>query len=462
MLFHTWRFFGFLVVVLTLVYLLPERARRLMLLLASYYFYMCWNPKFIILILALTLIDYQAALLIERSAPHWRKTALIVSLTANLGLLGFFKYYNFFAESLARLIGIAPNSYWLDIVLPLGISFHTFQSMSYVIDVYRRQQAPIRNPVDYALFIAFFPQLVAGPIVRAREFFGDLYHWRAPSSEEVRRGVLLIALGLVKKAVFADQAARIADRYFNSPATYPGALPAWTAAASFIAQVYFDFSGYTDMAIGIALLFGFRFPENFRRPFLSDCITEYWQRWHMTLSRWLRDYLFFPLGGRSRSRWRVFLSLMITLLLAGLWHGAAWHFVLWGGVLGVIIVLERGLGIRPLKPRDPLLLKLLRIPAAFAVFAGAGVLFRVPSMHDAGIVYGSMFGLAGGGPLLQGWQVALALLALTLAVAEEWVGWFERLVIAPSWVPACALALVFLTVELFSVSTPMPFVYFQF
>ena len=462
MLFHTWRFFLFLTIVVVLYYNLPMRARRLLLLGASYYFYICWNPKFIVLILALTAIDYVAALVIDRAEARWRKPALIASLTANLGLLGFFKYYNFFAASLAQLLGWPQDSFFLQIVLPLGISFHTFQSMSYVIDVYRGQQKPIRDPIDYALFIAFFPQLVAGPIVRAREFFRDLYNWRAPTGQELRRGILLIVLGLTKKVALADQAALISDRYFHNAAAYPGMLPAWSAAASFIAQIYFDFSGYSDMAIGIALLFGFRFPENFRRPFLSDCITEYWQRWHMTLSRWLRDYVYFPLGGRSRHSARAYSSLLITLLLAGLWHGAAWHFGFWGGVLGLIISLERLTGIRPLSFRAHPFLRTLRVPVAFAVFAAAAVLFRAPDLGVAGTVYANMFGGAAGEPLLNMWQVGLACAALLLAILEEWLGWFERLVEGPRWAPVCALALMFITVELFSVSDSMPFVYFQF
>ena len=462
MLFHTWRFFLFLTIVAILYYNLPTRARRLLLLGASYYFYICWNPKFIVLILALTAIDYGAALVIDRAEARCRKPALIASLAANLGLLGFFKYYNFFAASLAQLLGRPQDSFFLQIVLPLGISFHTFQSMSYVIDVYRGQQKPIRDPIDYALFIAFFPQLVAGPIVRAREFFRDLYNWRRPTGQELRRGVLLIILGLTKKVALADQAALISDRYFLNPAAHPGMLPAWSAAASFIAQIYFDFSGYSDMAIGMALLFGFRFPENFRRPFLSDCITEYWQRWHMTLSRWLRDYVYFPLGGRSRHSARAYSSLLITLLLAGLWHGAAWHFVFWGGVLGLIISLERLTGIRPLSFRAHPILRTLRVPVAFAVFAAAAVLFRAPDLGVAGTVYANMFGGATGEPLFNIWQTGLACAALLLAILEEWLGWFERLVEGPRWAPVCALALMFITVELFSVSDSMPFVYFQF
>src|SRR5580698_8473541 len=223
MLFNTPQFFQFLLVVLILFYALPRPSRKWILLAASYYFYMSWNWKFIPLLLTLTVIDYTAALWIERSAGARRKLFLMIGLAGNLGFLGFFKYYNFLGDNLALLLRRPPHSFALAIILPLGISFHTFQSMSYIVDVYRGQQKPIRNPIDYALFIAFFPQLVAGPIVRAREFFADLFDWRAPNDEERLRGVLLIVLGLVKKMALADQFAQIADAYFGNLAGHPGA-----------------------------------------------------------------------------------------------------------------------------------------------------------------------------------------------------------------------------------------------
>ena len=219
MLFQTPQFFVFLAVVLILFYSTPQKWRKFILLAASYYFYMSWIPVFILLLLSLTAIDYCAARwIVQTQSPRLRKTALVVSLSANLGLLGFFKYYNFFAENIAHVLGRPSNAFALSIILPLGISFHTFQSMSYVIDVYRKEQEPIRNPVDYALFISFFPQLVAGPIVRAREFFGDLYAWRKPSTAEASQGILLLLLGLAKKTIMADQFAQIANAYFQDPA----------------------------------------------------------------------------------------------------------------------------------------------------------------------------------------------------------------------------------------------------
>src|SRR5271163_1779352 len=257
MLFNTPRFFVFLAVVLVLFYTAPRSWRKYILLAASYFFYISFIPKFILLLVALTAIDYTAARWISATqSARSRKTALVISLAANLGLLGFFKYYNFFAANLAHLLHRPENAFALSIILPLGISFHTFQSMSYVIDVYRQEQEPITNPIVYALVISFFPQLVAGPIVRAREFFGDLYHWKRPTSDDVLRGLLLLLLGLAKKMVMADQFAQIANGYFQDVAKHPGMAPAWSAVIAFGIQIYFDFSGYTDMAIGMAKLLG--------------------------------------------------------------------------------------------------------------------------------------------------------------------------------------------------------------
>ncbi|HSP70598.1 MAG TPA: MBOAT family O-acyltransferase, partial [Bryobacteraceae bacterium] len=321
MLFNTPQFFAFLLVTLALFYISPKPARRWILLAASYVFYMSWNWRFVPLLLSLTVIDYVAAIWMERvETPRRRKMFLVLSLAANLGFLGFFKYYNFLASILAEALRKDPHVFALSIVLPLGISFHTFQSMSYVVDVYRREQKAIRDPIDYALFIAFFPQLVAGPIVRAREFFVNYYQWMPPVSEEKLRGVLWILLGLAKKMALADQFAQIADSYFQNLAAHPGAPAAWSGVGAFAMQIFFDFSGYTDMAIGMALLLGFHFPVNFRRPYLAFSITDFWHRWHITLSRWLRDYLYIPLGGNRHGALMTYRNLMLTMLLGGLWH----------------------------------------------------------------------------------------------------------------------------------------------
>jgi len=316
MLFFTVSYFVFFFCTITCFYLAPVKVRVPLLLAASYFFYMSWNWKFAPLLLTLTTIDYLAAIWIEQS--RHRKWALAVSLASNLGFLAVFKYYNFTASNVAALLGLPHQRFYFDIVLPLGISFHTFQSISYVVDVYRGQQKAIRKPLDYALYIAFFPQLVAGPIVRARDFFRDLYDWHAPSSEDIKRGGFLVALGLAKKVALADNFALVSDRYFSSVATQAGGAAAWGGVFAFAMQIFFDFSGYTDMAIGFARLLGFHFPVNFRQPYLAVSITDFWRRWHISLSSWLRDYLYIPLGGNRHGKLQTYRNLMITMLLGGL------------------------------------------------------------------------------------------------------------------------------------------------
>src|ERR1017187_848171 len=463
MLFNTTQFFLFLAVVLVLFYTAPRPSRKYILLAASYYFYASWNAKFIALLLTLTVIDYGAGLWLERVAPGpRRKAVLIFSVAANLGFLGFFKYYNFLAANLALVLGRPPHSFFLEIVLPLGISFHTFQSMSYVVDVYRGQQCAVRNPVDYALFICFFPQLVAGPIVRARDFFRDLWGWQPPSPDDVSRGVFLIALGLTKKMAFADQFAKVANGYFGAVAAHPGALAAWSGVFAFALQIYFDFSGYTDMAIGMAKLLGFHFPINFQRPYLAASITDFWRRWHISLSTWLRDYLYFSLGGSRGGRWFTYRNLMLTMLLGGLWHGASWNFVIWGGYHGALLGLERVFrGDKPVR-EDWNWLYLLKAIVTFALVMIGWVFFRAADLPQSLQVLHEMF-RGHGHLLLAAWHFELILIALVLAVLEENLDWFERVLKAPMLAYASALALMFFCIEVFGViDASIPFVYFQF
>jgi alginate O-acetyltransferase complex protein AlgI len=476
MLFNTPQFFLFLAVVLILFYTAPRSWRKYILLGASYFFYMSFIPKFILLLISLTAIDYTAARWISSTqSPRSRKFALITSLSANLGLLGFFKYYNFFASSFiyaanwAHLFHRPENAFALSIILPLGISFHTFQSMSYVIDVYRKEQEPIANPIDYALFISFFPQLVAGPIVRAREFFGDLYHWQRPSSDDVLRGLLLLFLGLAKKMVLADQFAQIANAYFGDVSKQPGMVSAWSAVIAFGIQIYFDFSGYTDMAIGMAKLLGFHFPVNFRRPYLASSITDFWHRWHISLSRWLRDYLYIPLGGNRHGRLQTYRNLMLTMLLGGLWHGASWNFVVWGGYHGALLSFERIFGgersggKRSAEPARWTRLYPLHAVITFGLVMIGWVFFRAANFHDSLYVLHQMFFVPHGKQLSPRWMKMLALGTLLLALLEEKKEWFEEISLGPAWAYGAVCALLLLAVELIGFTeVAVPFVYFQF
>ena len=465
MLFNTTQFFIFLGVVLALFYAAPRAWRRYILLVASYWFYGTWNPKFIALLLTLTAIDYTAGRWLEKiSETRRRKAVLILSLCANFGFLGFFKYYNFLGRNLAWLLGRPENAFWMDIVLPLGISFHTFQSISYVVDVYRGQQKAIRSPIDYALFICFFPQLVAGPIVRARYFFHDLLDWHAPSTDDVSRGLLLMTLGLTKKMAFADQFARIANGYFSNVAGNPGILTAWSGVFAFGLQIYFDFSGYTDMAIGMALLLGFHFPVNFRRPYLASSITDFWRRWHISLSSWLRDYLYIPLGGNRHGRWKTYRNLMLTMLLGGLWHGASWNFMIWGGYQGVLLSVERLVrGDRPAQDGWEDWLYPVRALATFGLALIGWVFFRAANLTESMAVLRQMFGRTPGHLLLEPWHWGLAAVSLVVALGEEKSEWLERLAKAPVLAYASGLAAMFFFLEMFGAfDAAIPFIYFQF
>ena len=462
--FNTTSFFLFLAVVLALFYTSPKALRKYILLAASYFFYGSWNYKFIALLLTLTAIDYTAGRLLERPASaHRRKALLILSLCANLGFLGFFKYYNFLGDNLALLLGKPSGSFFLAIVLPLGISFHTFQSMSYVVDVYRGEQQAIRNPIDYALFICFFPQLVAGPIVRAHNFFHDLYNWQPPGGEDVLRGIFLIALGLTKKMALADQFAKVANGYFNNVAANPGALTAWQGVFAFGLQIYFDFSGYTDMAIGMAKLLGFHFPINFRRPYLASSITDFWRRWHISLSTWLRDYLYIPLGGNRHGRWRTYRNLFLTMLLGGLWHGASWNFLIWGGYHGALLAIERAFRGDRKPAAEWSVFYPIQAVSTFVLVLIGWIFFRATDLHQSLYILGQMFAGSHGHRLLAPWHIELAAAALLLAILEEKAEWFERLVRGPAWAYACGVAVLLLFLEVFGViDARIPFIYFQF
>lgn len=344
MLFIEFRFFVFLGVVLAVHWLLRGNTRRkLWLLGCSYFFYAAWDWRFLSLILISTILDYTTALRMQASDSLAAKRRwLLVSVAGNLSILGFFKYFDFFAGSLADLaglLGVHLTHATLSIVLPVGISFYTFQTMSYSLDVYHGKMKPRRNLLDVALFVAFFPQLVAGPIVRARDFLPQLDTLRDKHRVDVRACLILFLVGFVKKACVADNLSPYVDAYFAEPALY-NSLSAWVAILFYAVQIYCDFSGYSDMAIASAGLLGYRLPVNFKAPYLAVGISDFWRRWHISLSSWLRDYLYIPLGGNRCSRPRQYANLMITMLLGGLWHGAAWRFVAWGGLHGVALVAE--------------------------------------------------------------------------------------------------------------------------
>ncbi len=353
MLFQTLEFFVFFVVVATFAQIYRGPTRKWLLLLASYYFYMAWDPRFSALILASTLIDYVCGLRIQASEnPRPRKRWLVLSLASNLGLLAAFKYFGFFsslANDFLEFFQIQSQIEMWQITLPVGISFFTFQSMSHTIDVYRREITAERSFLNFATYVAFFPQLVAGPIVRARDFLPQIREGGDPfDAERLLSGLQRILIGLVKKVVVADTLGTLVDAVFAAPDAVDTPM-AWLGAACFGLQIYLDFSGYSDMAIGLARILGYRIPENFDLPYLSASPSEFWNRWHVSLSSWLRDYLYVPLGGNRMGRSRTLANLLLTMLLGGLWHGPHYRFLLWGLGHGLLLILYRLA--RPVKHR---------------------------------------------------------------------------------------------------------------
>jgi alginate O-acetyltransferase complex protein AlgI len=341
MLFDTLGYWLFFAIVLALLAALRPQAGKWLLVAASYFFYAVWDVRFVALLGASSVANWAFGLWIDRSDERSRKRAVAVAIVFNLAMLGFFKYCNFFADTLAALLQLDPHSFVLRIVLPVGISFYTFEGIAYAVDVYRRDLPARRSLLDFAVFMAFFPHLIAGPIIRPLNFFPQLGRPLRLDDADARWSLREILKGLFKKVALSNFYAPIADAYFQGVAWHDAAVPAWVGVLAFSMQIYFDFSGYTDIARGCARLLGFRFPVNFERPYLSADIGEFWHRWHISLSSWLRDYLYIPLGGNRRGEARTVLNLLVVMGLGGLWHGASWNFAAWGLYHGVLLVLHR-------------------------------------------------------------------------------------------------------------------------
>ena len=394
--------YGFVLVFLPLVlagwWLLPSARTRLgFLTAASYFFYAWWDIRFVPLMIISTSADYVAGRLIAGStSPGRRKLWLVLLLGFNLGLLGVFKYYDFFLGSLmgvGRALGFDPAWPLLGLILPVGISFYTFNSISYTIDIYRGRLAPARSFLEFSTFVAMFPHLVAGPIVRYADMAGQFERLAPrPRADEWVVGLWMFGLGMAKKVLVADVLARsLVDPLWASSAALDTG-EAWLAALGYTAQIYFDFSGYSDMAVGLALLLGFRFPQNFDSPYKSASIAEFWRRWHMSLSFWIRDYVFIPLGGSRGTTALVIRNLMLTMLLGGLWHGAGWTFGVWGLYHGVLLAGHAGLARRGWVPSS----RMLSVAATFLAVVVGWVFFRAQSLAEAGQLLGAMSGLRAG------------------------------------------------------------------
>ncbi|MED5393215.1 MAG: MBOAT family O-acyltransferase [Actinomycetota bacterium] len=468
MLFPTITFAVFLVLVLAVHTVLLERptAWKASMLAASYVFYGWWDWRFLSLIWLSTLVDFVAGRGIHATNDtRHRRLWLSCSLGTNLGMLGFFKYAGFFVDSFVDLLasfGVAASTGTLGIILPVGISFYTFQTMSYSIDIYRRVLEPTDRLLDFALFVGFFPQLVAGPIVRARDFLVQLgTDDRAPIDTGL--ATKLILGGLFKKMVLADVlGAELVDGVFANPGGATG-LEVLLAVYGYAFQIYGDFSGYSDIAIGIALLLGFRFPMNFDQPYRALSLQDFWRRWHISLSSWLRDYLYIGLGGNRRGRGRTARNILMTMLLGGLWHGAGWTFVLWGAIHGIGLVVERAIpGLVGGKPTP--VRRMARTLVTFHLVCAGWVFFRAVDVSRAIEVFAGLGGSWTSAPTIGLGVVLLLLVGATTQFVPAGMAdaWWDRAARLPVPLQAIGVIVAILVFDLLGPDGVKPFLYFAF
>lgn len=465
MIFHSPAYAVFLVVVFTAYWaMVRSRGARFVLLLASsYFFYGSWNAKYLLLIAVSTALDYylgRAIAAVPEENRRKRKLLVTLSVVANLGLLGAFKYYNFFRDSAEAWFGWhAPV---LDVLLPVGISFYTFQSLSYTIDVYRGTIQPARNLREFALFVAFFPQLVAGPIVRAAEFLPQLDLRPQIDRRDVHDGLWRIMVGLTKKVLISDVlAVGFVDGVYAQGSSAQG-LVALLGLYGYCLQIYGDFSGYSDIAIGSARLFGFKLPENFNAPYRARSMEEFWRRWHISLSTWLRDYVYFSLGGNKKGEFRTYWNLWLTMALAGLWHGAHWNIVVWGMIHGTYLVVNRlwsRQGFTLFRSRPG---RMAALFLTFNFFAASMAVFRTSSFAHTGEVFVRLFSSTQGGLPSFGVLLAFAAGAATHVLPDRWQhAMKERFCALPSLVVGATVP-VFLGLVAAGGPAGIPFMYFQF
>ncbi len=480
MLFNSYEFLVFFPLVVTAYFLTPIKWRWLLLLAASCYFYMCWRPEYIVLMVFPSFIDYFVALKMSATPEQTkRKKYLWFSLVTNLGLLFTFKYFNFFNESLRALFETLHLSYavpMVNLLLPVGISFYTFQTLSYTIDVYRGVVQPERHLGKFALFVTFFPQLVAGPIERSSNLMSQLQSLRARfEAERITDGLRLMLWGFFKKVVIADRLAATVNFVYNNPAEYHG-VQIVLATVFFAFQIFCDFSGYSDIAIGAAKIFGVDLMKNFDRPYSAVSISEFWKRWHISLSTWFKDYVYIPLGGNRAIKWRWYYNLFITFLISGLWHGANWTFIIWGALHGFYLIFA--IISRPYKDallqllglsKRPFALKALQVLTTFGLVNLGWLFFRANNLSDALLLLQNLFVSA---PLASVFAFitpgALALNLLLIAIlelahyAEKEQPFILSLARKPALVRWPAYVAVTLAILYLSSASGQQFIYFQF
>jgi alginate O-acetyltransferase complex protein AlgI len=480
MLFNSYEFLIFFPTIVALYFATPYKWRWLLLLGASYYFYMCWKPEYIVLIVISTLIDYGAARQISSTtAPAKRKMYLMFSLLSNLGLLFSFKYLNFFNESLRTVFNQLNLFYGVpafDLLLPVGISFYTFQTLSYTIDVYRGTIEPERHLGKFALYVTFFPQLVAGPIERSSNLLPQLQSLRYKfDAGRLTDGLRLMLWGFFKKVVIADRLAASVNLVYNNPGEYYG-LQVVLATIFFAFQIFCDFSGYSDIAIGAAKIFGVNLMKNFDKPYSAQSISEFWKRWHISLSTWFKDYVYIPLGGNRTIKWRWYYNLFITFLISGLWHGANWTFVIWGALHGFYLLFaiisrpykEALIGLIGLNKR-PLALKALQIIPTFALVNLGWLFFRANSLADAMLLLKNMFVFAPLASLFDFITPGALAINLMLITILELAHYLEKdkpfmlsLKSKPALIRWPAYVAVTLAILYLSTAAGQQFIYFQF
>ncbi|GBE29959.1 MAG TPA: MBOAT family protein [Bacteroidetes bacterium] len=480
MLFNSIQFLVFFTAIVFLFFSLPHKTRWVLLLLGSYYFYMCWKVEYIFLILLSTVIDYIAGLVIGATKRiSIKRIFLAFSLITNLGILFSFKYWNFFSDSVnqvAQSFNIFHSLPTYEILLPVGISFYTFQTLSYTIDVYRGKKEPEKHLGIFALYVAFFPQLVAGPIERSTHLMPQFHEEKSIDPRRFASGLRLMAWGFFKKLVIADRLAAYVDTVYGNAGDFYG-LPFWIATFFFAFQIYCDFSGYSDIAIGAAKILGYDLMTNFRRPYFAIDISDFWKRWHISLSTWFRDYVYIPLGGNKVRKSRWYLNLAITFLVSGLWHGAAWTFVIWGALHGFYLIMS----ILTVRLRQKLadISRLSRYPNFHRVFRAlitstlaiyAWVFFRADGLDSALLVTRRLFDFSAG-LSLQGmvqnstdfiiaWAAILVLLGVDLVVElmEKYSG-VRSFALSTRWL---AYGMLIFSILLFGVFNGQDFIYFQF
>ncbi|MCD6578299.1 MBOAT family protein [bacterium] len=480
MLFNSFQFIYFFIIIVTLYFMIPHKYRWILLLVASYYFYMCWKIEYIFLILFSTFVDYFAGIHMEKSKTKRRKAMFLAfSLITNLGLLFTFKYFNFFNDSFRMLfnhINIAYHIPQLNVLLPVGISFYTFQTLSYSIDVYRGVKKAEHHLGIFALYVAFFPQLVAGPIERSTRLMPQFRKRFDFDYKKVTDGLKLMMWGFFKKLVIADRLAIYVNQVYNNPHSYTG-WPVIIATYFFAFQIYCDFSGYSDIAIGAAQVMGFNLMENFRRPYFAKTIPEFWRRWHISLSTWFRDYLYIPLGGNRVKQARFFFNVFITFLISGLWHGANWTFVIWGALHGFYMLITMVLT-KPINkmydalkiPKRNFFRKLVGIFITFHLTLLSWVFFRANKIKDIPVLFGNMFknlNIFNGltlSLLREGFIVAvISLLVLLFVQLIQRRGKMRHFLDDKSLVFRWAMYILIISfILLFAIDNGNQFIYFQF